>query len=150
MRYKICRKPDCDAKIPYTQENPYCAVHAGMYHKRSAYTRSNDKRRVKYYNRYQRDQEANQFYKSKRWIHLAKQLKRERYFTCECCGHTFDKPNALVTDHIIPRRIDKRKQWDVNNLWVICQWCHYWKTQLENKVYKSQSLIVNLDTAKLS
>lgn len=148
MRYKICRKPDCDAKIPFGQDNPYCISHASMWHKPTQYVRHSSKQRQKLYNRYKRDKEANAFYHSKQWTNLSQSLKRQAYFTCECCGHTYDKPRYLITDHIVPRRIDKRKQIDRDNLWVICQECHYWKTRLENKVYTSQSLIANLDTAK--
>ncbi|WP_371812531.1 HNH endonuclease [Leuconostoc sp. LN180020] len=39
-------------------------------------------------------------------------------FTCECCGRTSTTKGYLVVDHIIPRKIDKRKQLDKGNLWV--------------------------------
>ncbi|KRM62093.1 hypothetical protein FC26_GL000824 [Paucilactobacillus vaccinostercus DSM 20634] len=44
--------------------------------------------------------------------------------------------------------MDRRKQLEVNNLWVICKRCHYWKGQLEDELYQSQSLIENLDVSK--
>lgn len=148
MRYKVCRKPDCDVKIPFEQDNPYCANHASMWHQQTPYVRQHSKQRQKFYNRYKRDKEANKFYHTKQWANLSQVVKKQAYFTCECCGHTYDKPRHLITDHIVPRRIDKRKRLDRDNLWAICSECHYWKTRLENKVYTSQSLIANLDVAK--
>lgn len=148
MRYKVCRKPDCDVKIAFEQDNPYCTNHASMWHKPTPYARQHSKQQQKFYNKYKRDKEANSFYHNKQWEHLAKLVKEQAYFTCECCGHTYDKPRYLISDHIVPRKIDKRKQLDRDNIWCICQECHYWKTKLENKVYTSQSLIANLDTAK--
>lgn len=149
MRVKTCRKPECHNTIPYDQANPYCTDHASLYHPHSYKTTRWD-RHMKYskYNRYKRDKEANKFYHTKAWSSLSKQLKREAYFTCQCCGHTYDRPGYLITDHIIPRRVDKRRQLDVTNLWVICKRCHYWKGELEDEAYQSASMIDNIDTSK--
>lgn len=148
-RVRMCRKAGCYHEIPYDQPNPYCSQHSSLYH--GTYSRlAQHKRRTSYqsYNRYKRDKEANTFYQSKQWKKLSRWLKEQAYFTCACCGHTYDKPGYLVTDHIVPRRVDRRKQLEVNNLWVICKRCHYWKGQLEDELYQSQSLIQNLDVSK--
>lgn len=149
VRVKVCRKPECHNTIPFEQDNPYCNAHATLYRPRDYHT-TKWQRRSKYtnYNRYKRDKEANAFYHTKQWSSLSMQLKRQAYFTCQCCGHTYDKPGYLITDHVIPRRVDKRRQLDVHNLWVICKRCHYWKGQLEGNVYQSQSAIENIDTSK--
>jgi 5-methylcytosine-specific restriction endonuclease McrA len=111
-----------------------------------AYTRH--RRDQSYYNRYKRDPIANAFYQSQVWEHMAARVKAESYNTCAICGHTYDEPGKLITDHIVPLRVDKRKRLDRENLWALCRRCHYWKTQLEVSVYLSQSLIDNLDAAK--
>lgn len=144
MRYKVCRKPNCDVVIPYTQHNPYCTQHAYLYkprHKR-------DRQSIQTYNQFSRDKEANRFYHTQAWRIISRQIKQHAYFTCQCCDRTYDKPNYLIVDHIVPRRIDKRRQLDRTNLWLLCKRCHYWKTELEKKIYTSQSLIENLDTGK--
>jgi len=148
MRYKVCRKSNCSTLIPYGQVNPYCTKHADYYKQFTKDSIRNRQQNYRDYNHHQRDKEANKFYQSKLWSILSRQLKHEAYFTCQCCGRTYDKPGYLVTDHIVPRRVDKRKQLDKNNLWVICKRCHYWKGVLESKIYQSKSLIENLDTTK--
>ncbi|WP_225350358.1 HNH endonuclease signature motif containing protein [Lacticaseibacillus pantheris] len=79
---------------------------------------------------------------------MSARVKAESYNTCAICGHTYDQPGKLITDHIVPLRVDKRKRLDRDNLWCLCQEDHYWKTKLESQVYQSESLIENLDTAK--
>ncbi|MCT4451418.1 HNH endonuclease [Lactiplantibacillus plantarum] len=147
MQLKVCRKSGCDNTIPYEQKNPYCNIHSSLYH---PFHYNTTQRRQSYsqYNRYKRDKEANHFYHTKRWANMSLMLKRRAYFTCAVCGHTYDKPGYLVTDHIVPRRVDKRKQLDVENLWVICKRCHYWKGMFESTTYRSDSLIDNLDVSK--
>lgn len=147
MRVKVCRKAGCNNVIPYDQANPYCADHASLYKPNHADVTKHVKRDTSYYDKYKRDKESAAFYKSKIWEHTARDAKAHAYFTCACCGKTYDKPGYLVTDHIVPLRIDRSKCLDHDNLWVLCKGCHYWKTQLEDKIYKSQSRIENLDTA---
>ncbi|WP_238786170.1 HNH endonuclease [Leuconostoc citreum] len=69
-------------------------------------------------------------------------------FTCECCGRTSTTKGYLVVDHIIPRKIDKRKQLDKGNLWVICKRCHWYKGLLEDDVYTDGLSIENIDVSK--
>ncbi|KRM95968.1 hypothetical protein FC19_GL001449 [Liquorilactobacillus aquaticus DSM 21051] len=147
-RVRVCRKPNCNKLISFEQSNPYCSEHAGLYHKRNPFAKQQRKQNYSMYNKYKRDKEANAFYHSKQWRTVSNHIKREAYFTCQCCGHTYDKTGYLVVDHIIPRRVDKRKQSDEDNLWVLCKRCHYWKGELENRIYQSQSLVVNMDTSK--
>lgn len=145
-RVKLCRKTGCTHTIPYEQSNPYCSEHAGLY--KQARPRPSKPRSQSYYNKFKRNKQANAFYQSKVWEHVAVETKRRAYFTCACCGHTYDRPGYLITDHIVPLRVDGSRKLDPDNLWVLCKSCHYWKTQLEEQLYQSQSLIENLDTAK--
>lgn len=146
-RLKICRKPECSNTIPYDQINPYCDLHKEYYHPRN-YVRRFRKRSDQYYNKYKRDKEANAFYHSKQWKRISNQIKLREINTCSICGRTFDRSGYLITDHIIPRKIDKRLQLSPSNLWVLCQKCHYWKSEWEKKTYISKSKIENLDTSK--
>ncbi|MBS0941684.1 HNH endonuclease [Leuconostoc mesenteroides] len=150
-RVKICRKPDCHNTIPYVQDNPYCEIHKAMYRPKpefkpkSSYER---KRQQHEYNANKRDKEANEFYHNKTWKHLSAGLKQQAMFTCECCGRTSTTKGYLVVDHIIPRKIDKRKQLDKDNLWVICKRCHWYKGMLEDDVYTDGLFLENIDTSK--
>ncbi|GKT04419.1 prophage pi1 protein 32 [Furfurilactobacillus sp. OKN36] len=145
---RVCKAAGCHRSVSADQENPYCSEHAQYYRKQPVHKSAQGKRRYSQYNKYRRDKEANAFYHDKHWSHLSVRLKREAYFTCECCGHTYDKSGYLVVDHITPRRVDKRKQLDTDNLWVICKRCHYWKGELEKEIYKPKATFENLDASK--
>lgn len=149
MRYKVCRKYGCNKQIPYDRSNPYCDQHADLYKEfvkpKPTYQRKQSQRQ---YNRFKRDKEANRFYHTKAWSSLSYGLKQQAMFTCQCCGHTSIKTGYLVVDHVIPRRIDKRKQLDRDNLWVICKRCHFYKGLLEKKIYQDGLFIENLDASK--
>nr|WP_242651981.1 HNH endonuclease [Leuconostoc kimchii] len=106
------------------------------------------KRQNKDYNMHSRDKEANAFYHTTTWKHLALGMKQQAMFTCECCGRTSTSKGYLVVDHIIPRKVDKRKQLDKGNLWVICKRCHWYKGVLEDDVYDDGTSIENIDTSK--
>ncbi|WP_260144382.1 HNH endonuclease, partial [Leuconostoc citreum] len=82
--------------------------------------------------------------------HLSAGLKQQAMFTCECCGRTSTTKGYLVVDHIIPRKIDKRKQLDKDNLWVICKRCHWYKGLLEDDVYTDGLSIENIDARQTS
>lgn len=147
MRVKVCRKTGCNNTIPYGQANPYCAVHAKLYKPIDVKPIQRASRSTSYYDRYKRDKESTAFYHSKIWEHTAHMLKAQAFFTCAVCGRTYDRSGYLVVDHIVPLRIDRRKCLDKANLWVLCKGCHYWKTQLEEKIYTSQSTVENLDVS---
>ncbi|MCJ8184798.1 HNH endonuclease [Lactiplantibacillus pentosus] len=151
MRMKVCRMSGCNELVSYEQENPFCTKHASYYKPRpyQHYNKWERKQLNKDYNRNHRDKEANDFYHSVAWRKLSRVAKERAYMTCECCGHTALGKGKLVVDHITPRRIDKRKQLDSNNLWVLCYSCHYWKGQLEQDIYEDgdENFISNLDVA---
>lgn len=147
MRMKVCRKSGCNNAIPYNQKNPYCTVHAFLYKPNHADVTKHVKRDTSYYDKYKRDKESAAFYQSKIWEHTARTVKAKSFFTCAICDRTYDKPGYLVTDHIVPLKIDRRRCLDPQNLWVLCKGCHYWKTQLEEKIYTSQSRIENIDVS---
>ncbi|KGH98045.1 HNH endonuclease [Oenococcus oeni] len=149
MRYKVCHKYGCNNLIPYSQDNPYCNEHSDLYKPfvkpKPTYQRKQSQRQ---YNRFKRDKEANKFYHTKAWSSLSLAMKQRANYTCECCGRTSTKQGYLVVDHIVPRWIDKRRQLDKDNLWVICKRCHFYKGLLEKKVYQENLFIENIDASK--
>ena len=145
MQLRTCRYPTCNNLIPINQVNPFCKEHVSYYKERhyNPYHKTDYKR----YNRYKRDTKANAFYHSREWTQLARSIKQEQFFTCQCCGRTKDGKSYLVVDHIIPLKVDKSRRLSRSNLWLLCKQCHYWKTKLEQEIYGA-SLIDNLDTSK--
>lgn len=62
---------------------------------------------------------------------------------------TYKYNQRLLTCRLYhPRKIDKRKQLDNDNLWVICKRCHWYKGMLENDVYTDGLFLENIDTSK--
>ncbi|WP_275126672.1 HNH endonuclease [Streptomyces sp. UNOB3_S3] len=53
-------------------------------------------------------------------------LARDR-FTCQRCGSRSD----LEVDHRVP--VAQSGTWELANLWVLCQQCHYQKTYFEDR-----------------
>lgn len=124
----------------------YCDKHRSL--ARPVKSTKTKRQANKMYNMYKRDKEANAFYHSREWANMSKSIKRQGFNTCECCGRTFDKKGYLVVDHIVPRRVDKSRQLDSNNLWILCKKCHWYKGLLESKVYQPNLFVENLDASK--
>lgn len=77
--------------------------------------------------RWKYDKEVTRFYNSKVWRQLSKDVLLEHdYVCCDCDGE------AVLSDHIIPIRIDWEKRLDRENLQPMCKQCHNRKTLQEN------------------
>ena len=147
MKMHICTHVGCHNLT--TADRRYCNVHQA---EQTAYeSRVNQYRNhcatnhnQHDYNLYDRDKEANTFYQSRHWKLLSKELRAESMHICECCGKHSER---VYVDHIIPRRIDKRQEYTISNLWVICGRCHYFKTQLESETFTGE-FIHDLDASK--
>ena len=68
------------------------------------------------------------FYHSKEWEAIRLEVLRRDNYTCQkcqvkCLGKRLNKPAPHV-DHIIPRKEDKTKALDPDNLRVLCPSCH--------------------------
>ena len=74
--------------------------------------------------RYQK--ELMQFYNSKSWRNLSKQVLNEYYYVCCMCGG-----DATVADHIVPVRADWERRLDKDNIQPLCDSCHTIKTKKE-------------------
>lgn len=81
--------------------------------------------------RWKYQKELKQFYNSKAWRDLSKQVMNEHYYVCALCGK-----DARVADHIVPVRVDWSKRLDKNNIQPLCDSCHAIKTKQEREMYK--------------
>lgn len=78
--------------------------------------------------KYQKD--LMQFYNSKAWRQLSKQVLNEYYYICRMCGG-----DATLADHIIPVRVDWEKRLERDNIQPLCESCHAVKTESDKQKY---------------
>ncbi|MCH7396552.1 HNH endonuclease [Belliella sp. DSM 107340] len=90
----------------------------------------------------------NEFYHTSEWIKI-----RNYYFQinplCELCNQYNIVTPAKVVDHILPRRICKQHELNIDNFQSLCQKCHNQKTMIEIKVNDLDTFIIELDEGKL-
>ena len=67
---------------------------------------------------------------NRRWQELKKELFK-RYGCCQECGVILTKRTASV-HHIVARSVDRSKQYDINNLLLLCPECHMRIHQMEH------------------
>ena len=83
-----------------------------------------------------RDQEATDFYHSRRWVKLSKYVKVKQGYTSEVSGQVLNDNDCQI-DHIIKRSLLPKEQWyDQDNLWLISRHQHSIKTNIENKMVR--------------
>ena len=63
------------------------------------------------------------------WAELRERCFQRDKYICVKCGKTSDR---LIADHIIPIATGG-KQWDINNLQTLCEYCHKVKTKQDIK-----------------
>ena len=81
-------------------------------------------KRNRYYDRYERDQEAKSFYNSAAWLRVRERaLIRDRYL-CQRCLRDKRITPAKIVHHIIPIKKDWSKRLELDNLESICLPCH--------------------------
>jgi 5-methylcytosine-specific restriction protein A len=115
-----CYKQGC---ANLTREK-YCEQHAYLEKAETA-------ERQAYYNRYQRDKEADKIYRSARWKALRDmQLKRAPY--CEICFASGTFTIAEICDHKVEIR-DGGNPFDPSILQSLCRSCHNKKTAAEKQ-----------------
>lgn len=146
MKMHICTHVGCHNLT--TADRRYCNAHqaeqTAYESRRDQYRKQSYSHDQRHYNQFDRDKEANAFYQSRHWKLLSRELRRDSMHICECCGKHSER---VYVDHIIPRRIDKRQEYTISNLWVICGRCHYFKTQLESETFTGE-FIHDLDASK--
>lgn len=93
-----------------------------------------DSRKEEYsgYNRtrYKYQTDLIKFYNSSAWKNASKQTLNENYYVCRMC-----EGEAVLTDHIIPVRIDWSLRLERSNLQPLCFECHAVKTKEDEVKY---------------
>lgn len=131
-----CEEPGCRELIPLGAR--WCDKHYPKHHAEyeawKAKQANDHRRKLKQrrYNQTKRDDEANAFYHSPQWTKVRNYIYARDLGTCQVCGEVIT--DRKIADHIVPRRLDKTKQLDTTNLWLLCYSCHTAKTQLEETI----------------
>ncbi|WP_290033877.1 HNH endonuclease [Ligilactobacillus cholophilus] len=133
-KYRECIKPTCHELIQIP--NKYCEKHRQeIEQQRLEYNKIKQQQRYKMYNKHNRDKQANAFYQSKEWKATRNYVINRDNYVCCVCGEPLN--NTKIIDHITPRRADKTKELDTDNLWCLCYKCHNIKTSIEEQIINS-------------
>lgn len=115
---KLCHKAGCNELI---RDNTYCDKHTDD--------------RIKYYDKYERNQDSKRFYNSKEWKRVrAYVIARDKGLCVECLKNKkFTKFD--VVDHITPLLVDWSLALSPSNLDCKCHSCHNKKTAEDKEKY---------------
>lgn len=137
-RVRRCRYPGCHAMVKLPDH--YCAKHyeheAEYLANRQRWARSHGKQYQHKYNtqtRYRNAESSKRynFYQTKQWSSLRKQVLERDHYICQYCG----RPNSRTVDHTVPLAVDHALAADPDNLATICRRCHRVKTEWEQSYY---------------
>lgn len=136
MRVHMCGQRGCHTVVPIKQR--YCDVHA-PFHKYIPKPVSHEQRLLyyKHYNRFERSEEATEFYSSAKWKRVREYVASRDLYTSAVSGRVIDD-HDLIVDHIVPRRLCQNPL-DMNNLWCLSKGEHTRKTILEQKIAEKKN-----------
>lgn len=77
------------------------------------------------------------FYKSNKWREVRYIALQQSGGTCSLCGARASDGIQLHVDHIVPRSRDRRKQFDLDNLQVICSDCNLGKSNYDDTDWRT-------------
>ena len=77
---------------------------------------------------YQPRQSASQFYASTKWKELRYIALKNSGGCCTLCGARSFDGVTLHVDHIVPRSVDPRKEYNLDNLQILCDDCNIGKS----------------------
>lgn len=86
-------------------------------------------------NRNDESKERYNFYRSKRWQSLRKQVLERDHYLCQYCLANGMVTEGRTVDHIIAIEISPSVKADLGNLVTICRDCHRVKTMLEQELF---------------
>lgn len=142
-RVRRCRQYGCHKMVEFP--NHYCKKHfeheAEYLAKRQKWARSHEQSYIHKYNTISRNRNANksrqyQFYRTKQWVALRRQvLERDNYLCQYCKVQGKFTPNSRTVDHIVPIEVDSTIQASISNLTTTCPTCHRMKTDWEQSYY---------------
>lgn len=118
----------------------YCPEHERL-HNEEYYKKLSSKEidRTEYYKNYNknvRDPEANSFYNSTRWKHVAQYVRDRDMYMDGVTGKVL-MDNDVIVDHIKPQRLCK-DPYNTDNLWLLSRGEHFRKTKLEEIISKQE------------
>lgn len=112
-----CAHSSCSALV----ERGYCDRHKKIEEDR---IRQNNR----HYDRYVRDREATEFYKSRAWDRLRVQALMRDHYLCRRCLDELRITPAVIVDHRVPIKEDWSLRLELSNLQSLCRACHNHKT----------------------
>lgn len=77
------------------------------------------------------------FYKTKKWRELRYIALQQSDGTCTLCGAKSSDGVQLHVDHIVPRSRNPHKQYDLNNLQVLCEDCNLGKSNYDDTDWRA-------------
>lgn len=134
----MCSERHCNKVIPFNKR--YCPEHERL-HNEEYYKKLSSKEidRTEYYKNYNknvRDPEANSFYNSTRWKHVAQYVRDRDMYMDGVTGKVL-MDNDVIVDHCTPRRLCK-DPYNTDNLWLLSRREHFRKTKLEEIISKQE------------
>ncbi|USS86483.1 HNH endonuclease [Fructilactobacillus cliffordii] len=138
-RVSRCRAVACNKLVPYPKH--FCDKHRSQ---EAEYQAKQNKARKQYFERYNkvnrnRDEQTHKrynFYRTKQWADLRKQVLSRDYYTCQYCKADGKlTPNSRTVDHVVPIEVDSNLRAEASNLATICRACHKLKTDWEQNYY---------------
>lgn len=147
-RVHMCQQALCHAIIPFEQR--YCDKHVELHKPFQSVTKKDKQQTDKYYNRFERDQEANAFYHSSSWVKVSNYVKNRDYYSDAITGAVIPD-GELIVDHIVPRRyLSRDEALNTDNLWCLSRAHHNIKTKLEQSIESKPNGINKLKHMKQS
>ena len=159
-KVRRCRYPGCHALVPIPSH--YCTQHyeheAEYLANRQRWARSRDKNYQRKYNSVTRNRNADKssqynFYRSRQWVGLRKNVLERDYYLCQYCKALGKVTSAKTVDHIVPIEYAPSLKAELSNLATTCSKCHSAKTAWEREYYgtgKDNQLksVVKIDNIK--
>lgn len=134
MKVSHCNQIGCRELVK--QGERYCSKHKALHQ----WTIDNSKRvkRDEYrnYNMNRRNEQANNFYHSREWQAVRKQVLIANFYSDSVTGLPAVNGERLIVDHIIPLKLldSKEEKLNPDNLWVLSQHVHSIKSAMEKKM----------------
>lgn len=137
-RFRRCRYSGCHTMVQFPDH--YCQQHyeheAEYLANHQRWARSSGKQYQHKYNTVTRNRNSTkqnqyQFYRSRQWQSLRREVLDRDHYICQYCG----RPNSKTVDHIVPIEYDETLKTSIDNLATICRKCHRLKTDWEHDWY---------------
>lgn len=129
-RVHVCNEHGCRKVVPLNHR--YCEEHYKEHQPYQGVTKRERKRYYKEYNANDRDQQANDFYHSKRWTTVRNYVVNRDMYSSAVTGRALGN-HDLIVDHIARRDLCTDPL-DTSNLWCLSHSEHAIKTKIEQDI----------------